>query len=86
MILIGDGCDGCSFLFYTAHAATVAGTYFRSLPATRYRRCTLKTEDGGQLCLDWVIDGELSADEEWEPERKPTVIIFHGLNGGSTSV
>ena len=40
-------------------------------------------DDGGQLCLDWVLEDGDDADVT---PNKPTVIIFHGLNGGSSSV
>ncbi|ELR13870.1 hydrolase, alpha/beta fold domain containing protein [Acanthamoeba castellanii str. Neff] len=72
-----------NFLFYTTHIATVAGTYFRSMPTIHYRRDTLSMDDGGQLCLDWVLD---DGDDTDVTPNKPTVIIFHGLNGGSSSV
>jgi predicted alpha/beta-fold hydrolase len=72
-----------SFFFYTTHIATVAGTYFRSLPTIHYRRDTLSMDDGGQVCLDWVLEDGDDADVA---PLKPTVIIFHGLNGGSSSV
>jgi predicted alpha/beta-fold hydrolase len=45
-------------------------------------------DDGGQLCLDWVVHCDNEADDADADAvmNKPTVIIFHGLNGGSTSV
>jgi len=73
-----------SFLFYTMHASTLASIYLRSLPHVAYRRETLKLDDGGQLCIDWVTGEDGSAGEELD--HQPTVIIFHGLNGGSNEV
>ena len=44
------------------------------------KREVLKLPDGGGLALDWVID-----DQQYgiPPPESPTLLVLHGLNGGS---
>ncbi|KAL6067948.1 medium-chain fatty acid ethyl ester synthase/esterase 2 [Balamuthia mandrillaris] len=83
------------FLCTNAHLSTFVAAFLRSKPSIRFRREVLLTADGGHMTLDWSLnrsDSETRGEEEeeegcfwaWERERaKPTIIIFHGLNGGS---
>lgn len=57
------------------HLQTIYATAFISTPSVTYRRERLELPDGDFLDFDWV-DGDTQA---------PVVVLFHGLEGSSSS-
>jgi len=71
-----------NFKSYTApvwlpsgHAQTIYASTFMRMPKLVFRRERWDTPDGDFIDLDWV-DG---------PETSPLVVLFHGLEGNSSS-
>ena len=58
------------------HLQTIYTSLFIRVPAVEYRRERLELTDGDFLDFDW-IDGDAQA---------PVVVVFHGLEGSSSSV
>ncbi len=58
------------------HVQTIYPSLFIHVPQVNYRRERLELADGDFLDFDW-IDGE---------EHAPVVVLFHGLEGSSSSV
>lgn len=58
------------------HVQTIYPSLFLRVPPVDYRRERLELADGDFLDFDWV-DGEVHA---------PVVVLFHGLEGSSSSV
>lgn len=61
--------------FRSAHLQTIYPTLFREVSVVTNRRERIETPDGDFLDLDWAQVGE----------RKPLVVITHGLEGHSRS-
>jgi len=57
------------------HLQTIFPYFFRKAPLPTYRRERIDTPDGDFVDLDW-IDG---------PANQPLVVLFHGLEGNSSS-
>lgn len=57
------------------HLQTIYATAFISVPAVTYRRERVELPDGDFLDFDWV-DGDVQA---------PVIVLFHGLEGSSSS-
>jgi len=68
-----------NFLLINAHVQTVGCKFLRLAPNIIYKRDYLTLKDGGAVALDW---DSLSLNFG---ETVPTVILFHGLVGSSTS-
>jgi hypothetical protein len=65
------------------HAQTIY-PYFLTRPSVRYRRERIDAPDGDFWDVDWV-DPPASAAPSALPHAAPTVVLFHGLEGGSAS-
>lgn len=70
---------------FESRAQTIMASIIRSsMPNIKYKREVLPLKDGGQVCLDWLDEGNESTRDHDHPER-PTVILLPGLTGCSQS-
>nr|XP_057913912.1 phospholipase ABHD3-like [Doryrhamphus excisus] len=60
---------------------TVVSYFIKSRPPVTYRNTRIRTDDGGQISLDWV-DNHASAAYP-ESSTRPTVLLLPGLTGNS---
>ncbi|XP_030638044.1 phospholipase ABHD3-like [Chanos chanos] len=60
---------------------TLVRVLIKSSPAVTYRNELIRTQDGGQVCLDWVDNSESA--EYPDCLTRPTVLILPGLTGNS---
>jgi len=65
------------------HAQTIY-PFFLARPQIHFRRERVETPDGDFWDLDWV-DAPAAASPGAAPPPAPTVVLFHGLEGGSGS-
>jgi predicted alpha/beta-fold hydrolase len=66
------------------HAQTIY-PFFLARPPVRYRRERVDTPDGDFWDLDWVDAPDQGSDTASATGAVPTVVLFHGLEGGSGS-
>ncbi|XP_062858018.1 phospholipase ABHD3-like [Trichomycterus rosablanca] len=60
---------------------TLVRVFIQSSPAVKYRNELIRTDDGGQLSLDWVDNSESA--KYPQSLSRPTVLILPGLTGNS---
>ncbi|EDO48789.1 predicted protein, partial [Nematostella vectensis] len=65
---------------FGGRAQTIIGSLLKSHPIVKYRRELLQIPDGGELFLDWLDNGSLTAKSS---NTFPTVLILPGLTGTS---
>ncbi|OQS03902.1 serine protease family S33 [Thraustotheca clavata] len=75
------------FLFSNGHLQTLMVIVSNSGPLVLYKRQELVLEDGGTVSLDWAIPSSITGkgndDSTLNDESIPTVLLLHGLSGGS---
>lgn len=72
------------------HAQTIVPSLFARRPAITFRRERWDTPDGDFIDLDWVVHDSTTASVLASPPQAPAgdaplFVLFHGLEGGSTS-
>ncbi|HZZ03583.1 YheT family hydrolase [Paraburkholderia sp.] len=72
------------------HAQTIVPSLFARRPAITFRRERWDTPDGDFIDLDWVVHDSTTASVLASPPQAPEddaplFVLFHGLEGGSTS-
>ncbi len=72
------------------HVQTIVPSLFARRPAITFRRERWDTPDGDFIDLDWVVhDGKpasaLASPPQAPADDAPLFVLFHGLEGGSTS-
>ncbi len=80
-------------LLYTApawlpggHLQTLYAPLFALRPSVAYRRERWDTPDGDFIDLDWLVEDRGSRIEDRvDPDPRPLVALFHGLEGSSNS-
>ncbi|CAL9692405.1 unnamed protein product [Knipowitschia caucasica] len=60
---------------------TIANAFLKSRPPINYRNELIRTDDGGQISLDWVDNHTSTAYPE--SSTRPTVLFLPGLTGNS---
>ena len=65
------------------HVQTVYAALFAPRPRVDYRRERWDTPDGDFVDVDWVVEDPGSQFQD--PDSAPLIVLFHGLEGGSTS-
>jgi uncharacterized protein len=67
------------------HAQTIVPALFGRRPAVNYRRERWDTPDGDFIDLDWLVHDAPHAPPEGAPDGVPLFVLFHGLEGNSSS-
>lgn len=67
-----------------AHIQTIVPALFSRLPAPAYRRERWDTPDGDFIEVDW-LDARLAGAQSHNAPDAPLFVLFHGLEGGSSS-
>ncbi|KAF0683104.1 Aste57867_24792 [Aphanomyces stellatus] len=70
------------YLLNNGHLHTIFLSFYESHPRIEYERQTVGLSDGGIVTLDWTSPPGVPRSEINRPDV-PTVVIFHGLTGGS---
>ncbi|CAK4277606.1 unnamed protein product [Aphanomyces euteiches] len=71
------------YLFNNGHLHTIFLSMLESHPKINYQRQMVPLSDGGVVSLDWAIPPGVDPSTEINCLDVPTVVIFHGLTGGS---
>ncbi|MFC0690726.1 hydrolase [Paraburkholderia humisilvae] len=69
----------------TSHAQTIVPALFGRRPTVNYRRERWDTPDGDFIDLDWLVHDAQHARSEPASDGAPLFVLFHGLEGSSTS-
>src|SRR5450759_1015031 len=68
------------------HLQTLYSALAAPRPRVSYRRERWETPDGDFIDLDWInADRGLRIGDSADPESRPLVALFHGLEGSSRS-
>jgi predicted alpha/beta-fold hydrolase len=67
-----------------AHIQTIVPALFSRLPAPAYRRERWDTPDGDFIDVDW-LDASRAGPASHNARNAPLFVLFHGLEGGSSS-
>ncbi|ETW03513.1 hypothetical protein, variant [Aphanomyces invadans] len=70
------------YLLNNGHLHTIMLAKLTSHPQIHYERQMVPLSDGGVVSLDWAVPPGVAPDDVNFPDI-PTVIVFHGLTGGS---